>query len=109
MEWENLWKHTEQKFGGKVELLVNNAGLNHELLSWRPSLDVMLYGVMLGTFMARDKMAVTKVRMYTRIVGFAQTYHIFKKVLNGFLVRIYFTFREALEDALLTLVLVLDL
>jgi hypothetical protein len=76
MEWENLWKHTEQKFGGKVELLVNNAGLNHELLSWRPSLDVMLYGVMLGTFMARDKMAVTKVRMYTRIIGFVQTYHI---------------------------------
>ena len=73
IDWENLWKHTEQEFGGKVELLVNNAGLNPELLSWRTSLDVMLYGVMLGTFMARDKMAATKVRMHTRILRLAPT------------------------------------
>ena len=65
MDWENVWCHTEKEFGGQVELLVNNAGLNPEN-SWRDSLDVMLYGVMLGTFMARDKMAVTKVRIYTR-------------------------------------------
>ena len=27
-DWEQLWAHTESAFGGKVTLLVNNAGVN---------------------------------------------------------------------------------
>ena len=59
-DWEAMWEHTETTFNAKVEVLVNNAGLNPSA-GWKPCLDVMLYGVMIGSFMARQKMGSSKV------------------------------------------------
>ena len=55
-----MWEHTETVFAKKVEVLVNNAGLNPSA-GWKPCLDVMLYGVMMGTFKARENMGSSKV------------------------------------------------
>ena len=61
-DWEATWSHAEKSFGGKVQLLVNNAGVNPNH-GWKVCLDVMIYGVMMGSFMARDKMGKTKVNI----------------------------------------------
>ena len=55
-----LWSHVEDTFGGKVQILVNNAGVN-PVRGWRACMDIMIYGVMIGSYMARDKMGATKV------------------------------------------------
>ena len=55
-----MWEHVETIFKSKVEVLVNNAGLNPSA-GWKPCLDVMLYGTMIGSFMAREKMGTSKV------------------------------------------------
>ena len=55
-----MWDHCETFFDGKVEVLVNNAGLNPSA-GWKLCLDVMLYGVMIGSFLARDRMGLSKV------------------------------------------------
>ena len=55
-----MWDHCETFFEGKVEVLVNNAGLNPSA-GWKLCLDVMLYGVMIGSFLARDRMGMSKV------------------------------------------------
>ena len=56
-DWDALWSHTESSLG-RVTLLVNNAGLalSDRPDSWKPCLDVMLYGVSLGSFKALEKM-----------------------------------------------------
>ena len=59
-DWEKMWNHTEQTFGGTVQVLVNNAGVNPSL-GWKPCIDIMLYGVMIGSFMARERMGRLKV------------------------------------------------
>merc|ERR1712156_480564 len=59
-EWQDLWNHTETAFGGKVSLLVNNAGIN-----------IMLTGVGYGTFLALEKMGVSKGGHGGRIVNIA--------------------------------------
>ena len=40
--------------------MVNNAGVNPHH-GWKTCLDVMIYGVMMGSYIARDKMGKTKV------------------------------------------------
>ena len=55
-----MWDHCETCLDGKVEVLVNNAGLNPSA-GWKLCLDVMLYGVMIGSFLARDRMGLSKV------------------------------------------------
>ena len=55
-----MWDHNEKVFGDRVQVLVNNAGLNPSA-GWKPCLDVMLYGVMIGSFMARERMGSSKV------------------------------------------------
>ena len=60
-EWEATWTHAEQLLNGKVQILVNNAGVN-PAHGWRTCLDVMIYGVMMGAYLARDKMGKTKVQ-----------------------------------------------
>ena len=59
-DWVSMWDHCETCFEGKVEVLVNNAGLNPSA-GWKLCLDVMLYGVMIGSFLARDRMGLSKV------------------------------------------------
>ena len=45
---------------GKVSILVNNAGIKPNL-GWKPCVDVMLIGVGYGTFLALEKMGISKV------------------------------------------------
>ena len=42
-DWEKLWAHTESAFGGKVTLLVNNAGVNPKH-GWTACINIMLTG-----------------------------------------------------------------
>ena len=42
-DWEQLWAHTESVFGGKVTLLVNNAGVNPKH-GWTACINIMLTG-----------------------------------------------------------------
>ena len=58
-----LWSHVEDTFDGKVQILVNNAGVN-PVRGWKVCMDIMIYGVMMGSYMARDKMGATKVLFY---------------------------------------------
>ena len=57
-----MWEHVETTFNSKVQVLVNNAGLNPSA-GWKPCIDVMLYGTMIGTFLARKKMGTSQVKL----------------------------------------------
>ena len=61
-DWEQLWAHTESAFGGKVTLLVNNAGVNPKH-GWTACINIMLTGVGYGTFLAIEKMGKSKVKV----------------------------------------------
>ena len=67
-DWQKLWNHTEETFETQVTLLVNNAGL---FANWQKSLDIMLYGVCHGTWLAIEKMSVSKGSNGGRIVNIA--------------------------------------
>jgi len=69
-EWQDLWTHTETTFGGKVSLLVNNAGINPKH-GWKASINIMLTGVGYGTFLALEKMGTSKGGHGGRIVNIA--------------------------------------
>ena len=66
-DWESIWSHTEETFNGKVQILVNNAGIN-PARGWKMCMDIMIYGVMMGSYLARDKMGATKV-IKKRLIG----------------------------------------
>ena len=57
--------YVEERFAGKIQILVNNAGVN-PVHGWKVCMDVMIYGVMMGSFMARDKMGKTKVPILSK-------------------------------------------
>ena len=59
-DWENIWTHTENHFEGKVSILINNAGVNPQH-GWKATIDIMCFGVGLGTYMAIEKMGTSKV------------------------------------------------
>ena len=68
-EWENIWTHTENHFEGKVSILINNAGVNPKH-GWKATIDIMCFGVGLGTYMAIEKMGtskVTSIKTYLKI------------------------------------------
>jgi len=67
-DWEQLWAHTESAFGGKVTLLVNNAGVNPKH-GWTACINIMLTGVGYGTFLAIEKMGKSKGGSGGRIVN----------------------------------------
>ena len=81
-DWMNTWSHTENYFEGRVQLLVNNAGVNPHH-GWKTCLDVMIYGVMMGSFIARDRMGKTKVRIYVLINISLQSHNFEILVLIG--------------------------
>ena len=60
-DWPKLWDHAENVFGEKVFILVNNAGVNPGH-GWKMCIDIMLLGVGFGTFLALDRMGISKVR-----------------------------------------------
>jgi len=69
-DWQAIWAHTEDTFGGKVQILVNNAGVN-PVRGWKICMDIMIYGVMMGSYIARDKMGVTKGGKGGRVINIA--------------------------------------
>ena len=66
-DWGKLWAHTETAFGGKVTLLVNNAGVNPKH-GWTACINIMLTGVGYGTFLAIEKMGRSKVKFLSKIM-----------------------------------------
>ena len=56
----------EKTFGKSIQLLINNAGVS-PAFGWKMCLDVNIYGVMMGSFTARDRMGKTKVSYRNRI------------------------------------------
>ena len=56
-EFISLFDEAEKYFNSQVELLVNNAGINPTKLGWRKCMDVNIYGVMIGTEIALDRMS----------------------------------------------------
>ena len=38
-DWESTWSHVEEKLGGRVQILVNNAGVS-PAYGWKMCLDV---------------------------------------------------------------------
>ena len=67
-DWQDLWTHAENILEGKVSILVNNAGIKPDL-GWKPCVDVMLMGVGYGTFLALEKMGISKVHNSLMITG----------------------------------------
>ena len=59
-DWEDIWTHTENHFEGKVSVLINNAGVNPKH-GWKATIDIMCYGVGLGTYLAIEKMGTSSV------------------------------------------------
>ena len=58
--WDATWSYAERIFGGNIQILVNNAGVS-PAMGWELCLNVNIYGVMIGSFLARDKMGKSKV------------------------------------------------
>merc|ERR1712013_863217 len=58
-EWREVWEKAEKFFGGRVEVLCNNAGIFHKT-EWKRTLDINLMGVAYGTMLAMEKMGVSK-------------------------------------------------
>ena len=69
-DWQALWTHAEQYFDRQVTLLVNNAGVGPEF-NWKLCLDIMLYGMAEGTFLAIEKMSIAKGGKGGRIMNIA--------------------------------------
>ena len=59
-DWEATWSYAEEILGGNIQILVNNAGVS-PAMGWELCLNVNIYGVMIGSFLARDKMGKSKV------------------------------------------------
>jgi len=80
-EWQDLWTHTEKTFGGKVSILVNNAGINPKH-GWNACIDIMLKGVGYGMFLALEKMGTSKGGQGGRIVNVASMAGLIYEVEN---------------------------
>ena len=65
-DWEATWNYVEKTFGKSIQLLINNAGVS-PAFGWKMCLDVNIYGVMMGSFTARDRMGKTKVLYRGRV------------------------------------------
>jgi NADP-dependent 3-hydroxy acid dehydrogenase YdfG len=62
-EWAQLWSETVSQLG-YVSVLINNAGLAPKPggATWKTCVDVMVYGVGMGTNLAVEKMSKKNVR-----------------------------------------------
>jgi len=57
--WKDAWDEAEQFFGGKVQVLMNNAGV-YSKTNWKLILDVNLGGLAIGTMLAMERMGVSR-------------------------------------------------
>ncbi|XP_042230223.1 15-hydroxyprostaglandin dehydrogenase [NAD(+)]-like isoform X2 [Homarus americanus] len=57
-DFKGAWETTEEKFG-KVNLLINNAGIGNEQ-NWQKTINVNLGGCMRGTLLGLEKLGVNK-------------------------------------------------
>lgn len=78
-DWDELWQHTEYYFGGKVSILINNAGV-HAIHGWKACIDIMCYGVGLGANLAIERMATSKGGNGGRIVNIASMAGLFTRL-----------------------------
>lgn len=69
-DWQELWDTAEKMLEGPIEILVNNAGV-HPGHGWEKNLDINLYGVSRGCFMAIDRMGRSNGGRGGRIVNVA--------------------------------------
>uniref|UniRef100_C1C2P3 15-hydroxyprostaglandin dehydrogenase [NAD(+)] n=1 Tax=Caligus clemensi TaxID=344056 RepID=C1C2P3_CALCM len=70
--FQNLWFIAEKKFNRPVDVLVNNAGVTHQV-GWRKCLDVNLKGVMNGTNLAIEKMSTENGGLGGHVVNIGST------------------------------------
>lgn len=69
-DWTRLWDAAENALGGKIELLLNNAGINPSH-GWEMNLEVMLVGATRGVFLAVERMSRLKGADGGRIINTA--------------------------------------
>jgi len=67
-DWIDLWDNAEKLLNGPIEVLINNAGV-HPGLGWKKNLDVNLYGMSHGVFLAIERMGRTNGGKGGRIVN----------------------------------------
>ena len=54
-----VWDEAETWLGGKVDVLMNNAGV-FSRTNWRPMNDINMTGLLIGTYVAIERMGVTQ-------------------------------------------------
>jgi len=69
-DWQELWEAAEKLLDGPIDILVNNAGV-HPGHGWEKNLNINLYGVSRGCFMAIERMGRSNGGKGGRIVNVA--------------------------------------
>ena len=59
--FSKVWDEAESWLGDKVDVLINNAGV-FSRSNWRPMNDINLTGLLIGTYMAIQRMGLTQGR-----------------------------------------------
>ena len=59
--FSKVWDEAESWLGDKVDVLMNNAGV-FSRSNWRPMNDINLTGLLIGTYMAIQRMGLTQGR-----------------------------------------------
>ena len=59
--FSNVWDEAESWLGDKVDVLINNTGV-FSRSNWRPMNDINLTGLLIGTYMAIQRMGLTQGR-----------------------------------------------
>ena len=59
--FSQVWDEAESWLGDKVDVLINNAGV-FSRSNWRPMNDINLTGLLIGTYMAIQRMGLTQGR-----------------------------------------------
>ena len=59
--FSKVWDEAESWLGDKVDVLMNNAGV-FSRSNWRPMNDINLTGLLIGTYMAIQRMGLTQDR-----------------------------------------------
>jgi len=60
-QWVKVWDEAEAWLGDKVDVLMNNAGV-FSRSNWRPMNDINMTGLLIGTYLAIQRMGLTQGR-----------------------------------------------